>query len=219
VAVAGGSLAVRRGAIVGSAGVAGNGQRQHALILSGRSAPAEGTAALPEGIGFIPQDRSAEGVIPAFDLTENVALALQRDRRFRSGIWLRWRAIAEEAEKLRARFEVAAPGVRTPAGVLSGGNQQRVVVGRELAMATDLLVAENPTRGLDVTATAFVHAELRRLTEAAGVGPGVVLLSTDLDEVLALSDRVFAMSRGRLIAVPEAERTREGVGALMLSVR
>jgi simple sugar transport system ATP-binding protein len=105
----------------------------------------------------------------------------------------------------------------THAGDLSGGNQQRVVVGRELSMATDLLVAENPTRGLDVSAAAFVHGELVRLTEAGDGAAGVVLISTDLDEVLALSHRIFVMSRGRLIPVPRARWTREGVGALMLA--
>lgn len=217
VAVDGVTLEVARGEIVGIAGVEGNGQHELALLLGGRLRPQEGRCDLPDGIGFIPQDRSTEGMIGDFDLTENVALALHRAVRFRRGPWLRWAALAEAAEELRRRFRVAAPSVATPVGDLSGGNQQRVVVGRELAVATDLLVAENPTRGLDVAATAFVHGELRRLTERAGEGPGVVLVSTDLDEVLALADRVFAMSRGRLRPVPEERRTREGVGALMLA--
>ena len=98
---------------------------------------------------------------------------------------------------------------------LSGGNQQRVVVARELEVGRDLLVAENPTRGLDVMATAFVQDELLRLRARGDTG--IALLSTDLDEVLALADRVLVMVRGRLVAVPEAERTRGGVGARMLS--
>jgi simple sugar transport system ATP-binding protein len=216
-AVHGVDLEVHRGEVVGIAGVEGNGQHQLALVLSGRVGPHDGVAALPAGIGFIPQDRVTEGVIADFDLTENAALALQRDGRFRRGPWLRWGALALEAASVRERYHVTAPGVMTHAGDLSGGNQQRVVVGRELSMATDLLVAENPTRGLDVSAAAFVHGELTRLTEAGDGAPGVVLISTDLDEVLALSHRIFAMSRGRLIPVPRARWTREGVGALMLA--
>jgi simple sugar transport system ATP-binding protein len=216
-AVRGVDLEVHRGEVVGVAGVEGNGQHQLALVLSGRVEPHDGVAALPAGIGFIPQDRTTEGVIADFDLTENAALALQRDPGFRRGPWLRWGDLAIEAAAVRERYHVTAPGVTTRAGDLSGGNQQRVVVGRELSMATDLLVAENPTRGLDVSAAAFVHGELMRLTEAGDGAPGVVLISTDLDEVLALSHRIFAMSRGRLIPVPRARWTREGVGALMLA--
>jgi simple sugar transport system ATP-binding protein len=105
------------------------------------------------------------------------------------------------------------------AGALSGGNQQRLVVAREISVASDLLVAENPTRGLDVAATRFVHDELRGLVAKGEEAPGVVLLSTDLDEILALSDRVLVIVRGRLFDVPDEQRNREGVGALMLGGR
>ncbi len=208
------SLEVHRGEVVGIAGVEGNGQHALALLLAGRLGVDEGSVSLPEGIGFIPQDRTTEGVIAEFDLTENVALALQRDPSCRDGVWLRWDRLKERAEEVRSRHGVTSPSVATLAGTLSGGNQQRLVVGREFVMATDLLVAENPTRGLDVAAAAFVHHELRRI---ASEGVAVVLLSTDLDEVLALADRVFAMSRGCLLPVPLGERSREGVGALMLA--
>jgi simple sugar transport system ATP-binding protein len=109
---------------------------------------------------------------------------------------------------------VAAPSITTPIGALSGGNRQRVVVGRELSLAEDLLVAENPTRGLDVAAAAFVHEELRRLARR---GVAIALVSTDLDEVLGLSDRVRVLVRGRLLDVPTEDRSRAGVGALMLA--
>ena len=207
------SLEVRGGEIVGVAGVEGNGQHELALLLAGRLSPDEGAVGLPLGIGFIPQDRTTAGVIADFDLTENVALALHRDPSCRDGVWLRWDRMERHAEEIRERHGVTAPSVETVAGALSGGNQQRLVVGRELGMASEMLVAENPTRGLDVAASAFVHDELRRMADE---GVAVVLVSTDLDEVLALSDRLFAMARGRLTAVPDARRTREGVGALML---
>ena len=209
------SLTVRRGEIVGVAGVDGNGQRELALVLAGRRRPDSGAARLPSGIGFIPQDRTREGLIADFDLVENVALALHDDERYARGPLLRWDAIRARAEDLRARFEILGPGVDVPGRTLSGGNQQRLVVGRELALARDLLVAESPTRGLDVRATAFVHSELGRLAEEDG-GPGIVLISTDLDEVLALADRVVVMTRGRLVAPAGTHPTREEVGALML---
>jgi simple sugar transport system ATP-binding protein len=211
--VRGADLEVRRGEIVGVAGVDGNGQRALALLVSGREAPDAGRVQLPEGIGFIPQDRSTEGLIADFDLVENIGLALHREPGFVRGPWIRWDAVREAAERIRERFGVAAPSVSARAGTLSGGNQQRVIVGRELTLARDLLVAENPTRGLDVAAAAFVHAELKRLVSE---GVGVLLVSTDLDEVLGLADRVYAIARGRLYEVPEDRRTREGVGALML---
>ncbi|MEX2473092.1 MAG: ATP-binding cassette domain-containing protein [Gemmatimonadota bacterium] len=215
------SLEVRRGEIVGIAGVEGNGQRELALVLAGRLDPDEGRAVLPGGIGFVPQDRTTEGLIADFDMTENVGLALHdrwptaasADRG--AGRWLMpWAEARARAEDVRRRFEVMAPSVRTRAGALSGGNQQRLVVGREFAMATDLLVAENPTRGLDIAATRFVRARLQAPPTPA---PGIVLISSDLDEVLALADRIFVMVRGRLVPVPERSRTREAVGALMLS--
>jgi simple sugar transport system ATP-binding protein len=209
------SLGVPRGEIVGIAGVEGNGQRELALVLAGRRPPHEGTARLPAGIGFIPQDRATEGLIGDFDLVENVALSVHDDDRFGRGPLLDWAAVRRRAEEVRSRFGIRAAGVDSAARTLSGGNQQRLVVGRELSLASDLLVAENPTRGLDVAATAFVHGELRRLTRTEG-GPGVVLVSTDLDEVLELADRVLVMTRGRLIAVATQHPTREEIGALML---
>ncbi|MSR19977.1 MAG: ATP-binding cassette domain-containing protein [Gemmatimonadetes bacterium] len=215
VGVDGVSLAVGRGEILGIAGVDGNGQRELALLLAGRLTPDTGSARIPDGVGFIPQDRTLEGLIGEFDLTENVALALHADARFGGRSLLRWRDIRTEADRVRVRFGIVAPGIDTRGGALSGGNQQRLVVGRELLVATDLLVAENPTRGLDVSATAFVHGELRQVTDAV-TGPGVVLISSDLDEVLALSDRVLVLSRGRVHEIAEGVRTREGVGALML---
>ena len=208
-------LEVRRGEIVGIAGVEGNGQRELALVLAGRVATESGRVASPPDPGFIPQDRAHEGLVPDFDLAENFALALHRRKQWRRGPLLVWRGVRATARDLMSRFRVSAPGTWTRARALSGGNQQRVVVARELEVGRDLLVAENPTRGLDVMATAFVQDELRHLRARGDTG--IALLSTDLDEVLALADRVLVLVRGRLAAVPDAERTRGGVGARMLS--
>jgi simple sugar transport system ATP-binding protein len=228
-------LVVRRGGIVGVGGVEGNGQRELALVLSGRLSPDRGTASLPDDSGLIPQDRCHEGVIPEFSLTENMALALHRRPRFRIGPLLRWALIRDETRVAMLRFGVRARGASTLAGTLSGGNQQKLIVSRELSRRPDLLVAENPTRGLDIAATEFVHREIFELragpipnagrgragllesTRVSGHRPGVVLISTDLDDVLALSDRIFVMVRGKLVEVPPEMRNREGMGSLMLA--
>ncbi len=218
-ALRGVTLEVRRGEIVGVAGVEGNGQRELALVLGGRERPGAGRARLPEDPAFVPQDRTREGLVGDFDLTSNLALALAREPAYRKGPFLRWQALRRRTEELLARYGVRAPSPDVPARALSGGNQQRVVVARELARPSDLVVAENPSRGLDVAGAAFVHATLRTLRDAGTVAPGVVLLSTDLDEVLALSDRVLVMVRGRLLPVPAGGRDRATVGALMLGGR
>lgn len=205
-------LELREGEIVGVAGVEGNGQRELALVLARRRPPDGGTVELPERVGFIPQDRRSEGLVLDFDVAENLALALHDDPRWRRGAALDWKAIRSEASALIGRHGVRAPGPSTVVRNLSGGNQQKVVVGREMDRDPRLLVAENPTRGLDVGATEFVHGELRRRRE----GRAIVLISTDLDEVLALSDRIVVLIRGRLVEVPAGERTREGVGLRML---
>lgn len=214
-AVDGATLSVCRGEVVGIAGVEGNGQRELASILAGRLRPGQGTVRLPSRVAFIPQDRTREGLIGDFDLTANVALALHDDPRYARGPFLRWGAARANTADLLRRFDVRAQGPDVQARTLSGGNQQRLLLARELWASGDLVVAENPTGGLDVGSAAFVHEELRRLV-AHPDGPGVVLLSTDLDEVLALAHRVFVMVRGRLITVLPTERTREGVGARML---
>ena len=213
-ALRGTSMEVRRGEIVGVAGVEGNGQRELALLLAGRRTADEGEAALPEGIGYIPQDRIQEGLIGSFDLVENVGLALHD--RLGGGPLMPWGEARRRAEDVRVRFGVKASDVEVRAAALSGGNQQRLVVGREMGVASDLLVAENPTRGLDIAATHFVREQLRS-PSGSDRAPGIVLISSDLDEVLALSDRMFVIVRGRLTAVPDDGRTREQVGALMLA--
>lgn len=215
-------LEVRRGEIVGVAGVEGNGQRELARALAG-VAPAEAhadatplTARLPRSIGFIPQDRTREGLIGAFDAAENFALSLHREEGLRRRGFLRWPKVRRTTEDALEEYGVVWSGHGAPVSILSGGNQQRLLVARELARAADLLVAENPTRGLDVAAAAFVHRELRRLARGTDP-PGIVLISTDLDEVLTLADRVWVMVRGELRAVPPGDGTRESVGRAMLS--
>ncbi len=210
-------LEVMSGEVIGVAGVEGNGQRELALVLSGRQEVSSGKLQIPEHVGFIPQDRNRDGLAADFDLTENVALALHRDPKFRLGPLLRWSLIESHTAEIRSQFKVRSSGGRTLARELSGGNQQRLVVGRELSRLPELLIAENPTRGLDFTATAFVRGELKRL--AHDKAAGVVLISTDLDEILEVADRVFVILRGKLTPVPSAHNSQEAVGAMMLGSR
>ena len=224
------TLDVRCGEIVGIGGVEGNGQRELALVLSGRVRPAAGSADLPATVSLIPQDRGAGGLVPDFDLAENTALAFHDDEGHRRGPLIDWRAVRSTAREIVTGFDVRVPGWRATARSLSGGNRQKLLVGRELTRAPDLLVAENPMRGLDIAAAAFLRDKLLEL-KGVGVGgeeargtsdphagppPGIVLFSTDLDEVLDLADRVFVLVRGRLIAVPEEDRNPAGMGRLML---
>ena len=167
--------AVRRGEIVGIAGVEGNGQRDLALELAGRGKSRATGSIAQRKVGFIPQDRSTEGIVGDFDLAENLALAVAGDEEFARGPFLDWKAVEVKAEELRSRYEIRAPSVKSTAGALSGGNQQRLVVAREISVARDLLVAENPTRGLDVAATRFVREELVRLASLGDGAPGIVL--------------------------------------------
>jgi general nucleoside transport system ATP-binding protein len=207
------SLTVTAGEIVGLAAVEGNGQRELLRAIAGRIHPLRGLRQVTEPIGFVPEDRTTEGLIPAMTLTENVVLGSSA-----SEPWIRrrtvdWRAAETRTAALLEELAISAPGPGVPAASLSGGNQQRVVVGRELSSRPSVVVAENPTRGLDIRAEATIHAWLRR---AASDGAAVVFHSSDLDEVLALATRIVVVRRGTLVeAAPGA--TRDELGALMLA--
>ncbi len=207
-------LEVRAGEIVAVAGVEGNGQRELALVLAGVDRPTSGSVRTAPHPGFIPQGRLDGGLVGDFSLAENVALGLGNPDAETSNVFLNWPAIERDTQRLIDTFDVRSGTPDAAAWTLSGGNQQKVVIGRELARSEALLVAENPTRGLDIAATIFVR---NRLVEARRQGLGIVLISTDLDEVLALGDRVFVLVRGRLTPVPQEDLTRDGIGRLMLA--
>jgi len=217
-AIRGVDLDVCRGEIVAIAGVDGNGQRELAAVVAGRLPVTSGEAHLPEGIGFVPEDRGSEALVDEFTLTENVALAGSERPEFRTGPWIRWGRVREHTERLIQKFDIRTVGEHAHARELSGGNQQKVVVARELEHASDLLVAQNPTRGLDVSAADFVHTELLRLRGHGGSDsdpPGIVLISTDLDEVLALADRVLVLVQGQLVDMGSTV-DREEIGSVMV---
>jgi simple sugar transport system ATP-binding protein len=226
------TLSARAGEILGIAGVAGNGQRELAEAIAGLRPAAEGrmwhngveiTRTNPKrravrGMAYIPEDRLREGLIGPFTLTENTALRGYDLPPIRRGFFIRWPAARANASSIVARFRVRPPTLEVPVRHLSGGNQQRLLVGREASRGgtggrPSVLVAAHPTRGLDVEATAAVHRVLFELREA---GTAIVLLSESLDELLAVSDRIAVLHRGRIVgerAGPGA--TREELGLLM----
>jgi simple sugar transport system ATP-binding protein len=213
IAVRRATLTIRAGEIVGIAAVEGNGQRELLRAVAGRLHPLRGRREVAGPVGFIPEDRTTEGLIPALSLTENVVLGSRAD-----DPWIRrgrvdWRVARARTAALLKEYEVVAPGPDVPAAALSGGNQQRVVVARELARQPRVVVAENPTRGLDLRAAAAIHARLRA---AAAGGAAVLVYSSDLDEVLALSSRLLVAARGTLIEPPPGA-TRAQVGELMVT--
>jgi simple sugar transport system ATP-binding protein len=164
-------------------------------------------------IGFIPEDRITEGLIPEMTLTENVVLGSSASDPWIRGRAIDWSVARAHTAKLLKEYAVDAPGPEVAAATLSGGNQQRLVVARELARRPALLVAENPTRGLDIRATATIHARLR---QAASDGAAVLFHSGDLDEVLELATRVVVVRRGSMIH-PSPDATREAIGGAMLA--
>ena len=200
------TLRVAAGEIVGVAGVEGSGTRELLLALAGRAKPSSGTLRLPNDIGFVPDDRHQEALLLEQSVAANVALRGAGGRRGWQG--------RREMESIAAGL-VAANGIRvstvgSPVSVLSGGNQQRLVLARELVGDPALFVAINPARGLDVAATGEIHGRLRRASRA---GMAVVYHSPDLDELLEVSDRIIVVFGGRVSEVP---RDRDSVGRAML---
>ena len=196
------------GEIIGLAGVEGSGVHELLRLLAGRLTPSSGVATLPSRIGFIPEDRLRDAVIEEFTLTENVALRGAGARRGR----MPWTAMAALTAGLMERHDVRALSPATRAGALSGGNQQKFVVGRELDEHPTLVVAENPVRGLDIRATAHV---LRELAGSADAGSAVVFYSADIDELLPVADRMLVVFAGRVreVAVERAAVANALVGA------
>ena len=212
IALRNGSLSVRAGEIVGVAAVEGNGQRELLRAVAGRIAPLRGKLQVAQPVGFIPEDRTSEGLIPALSLTENVVLGLGDEGPWIHGGRIAWREAAARTAELIRDFEIRAPGPATRAAELSGGNQQKLVVARELSRVPAVIVAENPTRGLDISAAAAIHERLR---SAAAAGAAVLFSSADLDEVLYLADRVIVLTGGTISEAPPGA-SRSEIGVMML---
>ncbi|MCX5517679.1 ABC transporter ATP-binding protein [Kaistia defluvii] len=220
-------LAIRAGEIVGIAGVAGNGQTELIEALTGLRIPDGGKVAIngadvtaldverhrDAGLAYIPEDRATTGTALAASAADNLAMGFQRKPPLSNGRLLDAGAVTAHAKKLIDRFGVKIGSEQLAVGTLSGGNLQKVVVARELSHAAPLLIAEQPTRGVDVGAIEFIHAQLVAERDRGGA---VLLVSAELTEILALSDRVLVMFDGRILAeLPAAEADEETLGLLM----
>ena len=205
-----GGAPVFAGDLIGVAAVEGNGQRELLRELAGLSV----AGASSEHAAFIPEDRTTEGIIPELTVTENVVLGLQQDPRWIRGLRLDWDAARARTAEMVSEFSIRAASPDALAATLSGGNQQKVVLARALERRPRLLIAENPTRGLDIRATREVHGRLRAAAER---GMAVVIYSTDLDEVLSLAPRILVVHRGVVREAPVGA-DRQAVGAMMLGV-
>jgi len=211
VAVNGVDLRVHEGEVVGIAGVQGNGQTELVEALTGLRPPVAGTVKFLDdditrasarerhrrGIAHIPEDRQRSGMIGTFNLAENIVLDSYYDDRFSTGVIMRWPDVYKASAQAVADFDVRTASIFDLADHLSGGNQQKLVVARELSREVKLIIAAQPTRGLDVGSIEYIH---RRIIEARDAGVGVLMVSTELDEIMGLSDRIVVMFRGRIVA-------------------
>ena len=230
-AVRGLNLEVCGGEIVGIAGVSGNGQRELAEAIAGLRPAAGGSIdidgkslvglnpaqARRTGLGYVPEERMRDGVVPEFSVAENLLLIDNGAPEFSRWGFLRARAIRRHSEELVAEFDVKTPSLDTPVRNLSGGNIQKLILAREMSAGPRVLLAAQPTRGVDVGAGHYIHT---RLMEQRDAGTAILIVSEDLDEVLSLSDRVVVMFEGEIIAeVRPRESTREALGLMMAGSR
>jgi simple sugar transport system ATP-binding protein len=204
------SFTVHRGEIVGIAGVEGNGQSELVnaivglarstgeIVLDGVDISRQSTRARRDsGVGYIAEDRQKDGLVMPFALWENAALGHQHRPPYGKGPWLNVSGARSQTETIVEEFDVRTPGIDVPTFTLSGGNQQKLIVGREMTAEPKLLVAAHPTRGVDVGAQAVIWDILR---DARAAGLGTVLVSADLEELIGLSDRLLVMLRGQVVA-------------------
>jgi len=230
VAVDGTSFEVKAGEVLGIAGVQGNGQTELVEALTGLRESMEGeilllgedvTGATPRqiterGTAHVPEDRQRDGLVLSFPVSDNLVLNNYYLPPYTKGVVMQQDAIQQNADTLIEVFDIRTPGARTNTGSLSGGNQQKVIVAREFSRPIKLLVASQPTRGLDVGSVEYIH---RRIVEKRDEGTAVLVVSTELDEIMELSDRIAVMYRGKIVDILDAVgATKEQVGLLMAGV-
>ncbi|MEJ3742104.1 ABC transporter ATP-binding protein [Actinomycetes bacterium KLBMP 9797] len=228
-AVAGVDLTVRAGEVLGIAGVQGNGQTELVEAIMGLRPLVAGTVTLAgeridgwstkkvlgAGVGYVPEDRSVDGIVKEFTVAENLVLDIYDRPPFGSRLALKPDAIATSAKERIAQFDVRTSSHETPVGTLSGGNQQKVIVAREMSRPLKLFVASQPTRGVDVGSIEFIHS---RIVHERDIGTAVLLVSSELDEVIGLADRIAVMYRGQILAIVSPETPREEIGLLMAGI-
>ena len=230
-AVDGVSFELKAGEVLAIAGVQGNGQTELAeailglrQVLKGRGSIALAgkqlehlsvRARLEAGIGYVPEDRKKDGLVGEFDIAENLMLNGSYGKPFAKGVQIDFASRDRIAAELIKEFDVRTPSASTHAEKLSGGNQQKVVVARELSRDVKLLIVSQPTRGVDVGSIEFIH---ERIIQERDQGRAVLLISTELDEVLALADRIAVMYRGKIVGVVDANASRETLGKMMAGV-
>ena len=205
------SFAVRAGEVVGIAGVQGNGQTELVDALTGLRHSARGSVALDgvditgasprerhaKGIAHVPEDRQRQGLVGGLSIAENLVLTRYHDEEFSRGIVMDWPSAHSVAENLITEYDIRTPSADIEASTLSGGNQQKVIVARELSRPLRLSIAAQPTRGVDVGSIEYIHS---RIIKERDTGTAVLIVSTELDEVMALSDRLLVMYRGKIVA-------------------
>jgi len=220
---------VNAGEVLAIAGVQGNGQSELARALVNLEDHIEGSISLNgkeirgssiydslhAGIAFIPESRELDGLVSSFSIAENLILDLHDQAPYAKGLNLSANIVLSEAEKRVAEFDIRLQSVNDAVSTLSGGNKQKVVIARELSRPVKVLIASQPTRGLDVGSIEFVH---ERILAERDQGRGVILFSTELDEVMALADRIAVMYRGEILEIVDSGVTREELGLLMAGV-
>ncbi len=224
------SFQVHAGEILGIAGVQGNGQTELVEALTGLRKVVRGTIRLGDrgitnasprviteaGTAHIPEDRQRDGLVLSYPIAENIVLNTYYQPPVSKGIVMQEDVIVERAQRLVDEYDVRTPNVFTRAGNLSGGNQQKVIVARELSRPVKLTIASQPTRGLDVGSIEYIHSQLVRIRDQ---GSAVLVVSAELDEVMALADRIMVMFDGRIMGIiPAEEATKEDLGLLMAGV-
>ena len=219
-------LEVHRGEILAIAGVEGNGQSPLVEAITGLRAAHDGSVSvsgtsiahltrkqvLRSGVGHVPENRGRDGLIAPFSIAENSVLNQWDMEPFAKRFTLQFNAIAQHAQRLVSTYDIRTPSITTPASSLSGGNQQKLVIAREFDQPIDLLVASQPTRGIDVGSIEYIH---QQLVHKRDQGTAVVLVSSELDEVLALADRVAVMFRGELVGPFDMPVSKEAMGLMM----
>ena len=224
------SFDVKMGEVLGIAGVQGNGQTELVYALTGLLPTESGEAhlngkpiqnhtpreILEQGVAHIPEDRQRHGLVLSFPIHDNLMLCTYYEPPFAKGVALQEQTIFKNAEELVKQYDVRTPSIYVSASTLSGGNQQKVIVAREFSRPIKLLIASQPTRGLDVGSIEYIHSQIIKKRDE---GTGVLLVSSELDEILALSDRIAVMYKGKIMDIVDAKSaSKESLGLLMAGV-